>query len=185
MNINLLRKKLSQRLHQNELYEIINYAQGTESNSMKWNLYYLLFDTNKRVSDNAAWVFNHFDLYNNQWLYPKHDELINETMHTRSDTKRRLLLNLLLRQPFSKANFRTDFFDFCLEHLSSLKAPTSIRVLCIKLAYKQSSLFSELLFELQNTLEFMDADLLPAGLKTIRRNVLKNIQKYSAIHINK
>ena len=170
-----LRRKLSDKLHEDDLFEILYEAQGVEDNPMKRNLYRLLFDEDKRVSDNAAWIFAHFDLHTNQWLYGKHDELVDEAMRTNSSTKRRLLLSVLLRQPFVAATFRTDFLDFCLNRMISVSEPVAIRVLCLKLAYEQSLFFPEFLAELRNTLEIMEPELLQAGLKTARRNVLKQI----------
>lgn len=170
-----LRRKLSDRLHEEDLYEILYETQGIEDNPVKQHLYRLLFEEDKRVSDNAAWIFTHFDLHTNQWLYDKHDELVDEAMRTVSTTKRRLLLTILLRQPFTEATFRTDFLDFCLHRMMSVSEPVGVRALCLKLAYQQSLFFPELLAELQNTLELMEPDLLQAGLKTARRNVLKQI----------
>lgn len=170
-----LRRKLSEKLREDDLFEILYEAQGIEDNPMKRNLYRLLFDEDKRVSDNVAWIFAHFDLHTNQWLYGKHDELVDEAMRTNSSTKRRLLLSVLLRQPFAAATLRTDFLDFCLNRMISVSEPVAIRVLCLKLAYEQSLFFPEFLAELRNTLEIMEPELLQTGLKTARRNVLKQI----------
>lgn len=172
-----LRKRLSGRLREDDLHEINYYAQGIEDNPVKLALYRLLFDADKRVSDNAAWVFTHFDLHTNEWLYPKRNELIDEAMRTDSDTKRRLLLNLLLRQPCDEENARADFLDFCVERMSAVSEQTSVRVLCMKLAYEQCRPFPELLTELQSVLEIMEPDLLPSGLRTARKNVLGTIRK--------
>ncbi len=170
-----LREKLSKRLNEEDLFEITYHMQGIEDTPAKRALYCLLFDEDKRVSDNAAWVFAHFDLYSNKWLYPKQQELIDEAMRTLSNTKRRLLLNLLLRQPFHPANIRTDFLDFCLKRMSLTSEPTAIKVLCMKLAYEQCKSYPELLAELRETLEIMEPDLLPAALKTARRIIIRNL----------
>lgn len=170
-----LRRKLSGKLCEDDFYEILYETQGAEDSLEKQYLYRLLFDEDKRVSDNAAWAFAHFDLHTNQWLYDKHNELVDEAMRTSSATKRRLLLNILLRQPFTATTLRTDFLDFCLHHVTSASEPVAIRVLCLKLAYQQSLFYPELLAELKNTLEMMEPELLQAGLKTARRNVLKQI----------
>lgn len=170
-----LRKILSQKLTEEDLFEITFHTQGIEDTPAKRALYNLLFDEDKRVSDNAAWVLTHFDLYSNMWLYPRQHELMDEAMRTSSSTKRRLLLTLLLRQPFSTTDILTDFLNFCLKHMLLTSEPTAIRVLCMKLAYEQCKLFPDLLAEFREELEIMEPDLLPAALKTARRNLLKKL----------
>ena len=137
MNYTTLRKRLSGRLHEDDIHEITFYAQGIEDEPVKSALYTLLFDEDKRIAENAAWIFAHFDLHSNQWLYPRHNELIDEAMRTPSGTKRRLLLGLLLRQPFTENGFRTDFFDFCLRCIVASDEPTAVRCLSVKLACEQ------------------------------------------------
>ena len=53
--------------------------------------------------------------------------------------------------------------------------PTAVRVLCMKLAYEQCKFFPDLLTELRAGLEVMEPALLPAALKTARRNLLKKL----------
>ena len=176
MNYYTLRKRLSTRIREDDIHEITFHAQGIEDEPVKQALYRLLFDADKRISDNAAWVFARFDLYSNRWLYSKRDELTEEAMHTPSDTKRRLLFTLLLRQPFTPDNFRTDFFDFCLNRILAPEEPTAVRCLSVKLAYEQCRFFPELLTELQMTLEMTEREPLSAGMRTACRNTLKAIQ---------
>lgn len=68
----------------------------------KEELYRLTFDEDNRVAFNALHVLSNFDLANNEWLYCKHDELIDRVMKEEHVGKRRLMLNLLLRQPFEE-----------------------------------------------------------------------------------
>ena len=53
-----------------------------KKNPVKEVLYALLFDSDDRVAENAVWIFAHFDRANNEWLYDKHDALIDEAMRT-------------------------------------------------------------------------------------------------------
>ncbi len=173
---NPFKERLSGIIHDNDIQEIAYLTQGKQNNRKKEALYELLFDTDKRTSDNAAWVFTHFDLYNNEWLYQKHEELINEAMKTNSQTKCRLILTLLNRQPFVKENIRTDFLDFCLGHMADASEPIGIRCLCMKLAYEQCHLFKELSSELKVTIEMMEPDFLEAGIRSTRKNILKKLE---------
>lgn len=169
------RERLSKSIRKDDIYEMVYYAQGKEDNIAKRALYKLVFDPDKRLSNNAAWVFCNFDLRSNEWLYTKHDELIDEAMRTGDGAKRRLMLVLLLRQPFDKDNLRTDFLDFCLDCISSGKESTSVRTLSIKLAYEQCKSYPDLLRELKSTLELLEPDLLSTGVRTVRRKTIADI----------
>ena len=152
-------------------------TQGPDNDSLKEELYILISDEDVRVSYNALWVFTHFDLANNKWLYAKHDELIDKAIAEKHEGKRRLLLTLILRQPFDRDTLRTDFIDFCFDTIQSSHESYANRALCMKLAYEQCRFFPELLSELSNCLEIISAESLSSGLKTARRNVMKKILK--------
>ncbi len=171
------REKLSKSIRKTDVYECVYYAQGKEDCTAKEALYKLMFDTDKRIANNAAWVFCNFDMRSNEWLYTKHDELIDEAMRTDDDTKRRLMLQLLLRQPFDKDRLRADFLDFCLNCIVSGKETTSVRTLSIKLAYEQCKHYPDLLRELRQTLEMLEPGSLSTGVRTVRRKTLVEIDK--------
>lgn len=171
------RKRLLQRLSQDDIHEICFLTQGTDNDGLKEELYALISDEDVRVSYNALWVFVHFDLSNNRWLYAKHDELIDKVISEKHEGKKRLLLTLLLRQPFECDTLRTDFIDFCFDTIQSSHESYANRALCMKLAYEQCRFFPELLSELSNCLEIISAESLSSGLKTARRNVMKKILK--------
>ena len=171
------RKRLLQRLSQDDIHEICFLTQGPDNDSLKEELYTLISDEDVRVSYNALWVLTHFDLANNEWLYAKHDELIDKAIAEKHEGKRRLLLTILLRQPFQCDTLRTDFIDFCFETIQSSHESYANRALCMKLAYEQCRFFPELLYELSNCLEIISAESLSSGLKTARRNVVKKILK--------
>jgi hypothetical protein len=170
-----LRQILSQRLHENDICELCNWSQGQRNDHHKAKLYQLMMDEDKRISDNAAWVFTHFTSFDAAWLYDKHDELIDEVMKTTSETKRRLLLNLLLGQRFTKENMRTDFLDFCLERLTDAHEPVGVKAQCMKLAYQQCKPFPELLQELRYTLEMLEPEVHSAGMKSAMRKIKQRL----------
>ena len=84
------RKRLLQRLSQDDIHEMCFLTQGPDNDSLKEELYTLISDEDVRVSYNALWVFAHFDLANNEWLYAKHDELIDKAIAEKHDGKKRL-----------------------------------------------------------------------------------------------
>lgn len=171
------RNRLLQRLSQDDIHEICFLTQGPDNDSLKEELYTLISDEDVRVSYNALWLFTYFDLANNKWLYAKHDELIDKAIAEKHEGKRRLLLTLILRQPFDRDTLRTDFIDFCFDAIQSSHESYANRALCMKLAYEQCRFFPELLSELSNCLEIISAESLSSGLKTARRNVMKKILK--------
>ena len=171
-----LHEFLSNRIDMNDIYAVCFYTQGRENDARKEELYRVMMDDEGRAGGNAAWIFSHFALAENEWLYSKQQELMDAVMHTESITKRRIMMVLLERQPFTEEGFRADYLDFCLEHMAVLEEPYGIRALCMKQAFVQCSLVPELLPELEATLQLMDDNFLSSGLRTAKRNVLRKIR---------
>ena len=170
-----MKESLIYRLSQSDIHELCALTQGGRNNSLKEQLYQLTLDADRRVATNALWVFTHFALADNEWLYAKHDQLIDRCLNEKDATKLRLMLNLLLRQPFDEEAIRTDFIDFCLTRLADLKSPYAVRAQCIKLAYEQMKYWPELLNELRQTLEMISCEPLSPGLRSAWRQVMKNL----------
>ena len=166
---------LTNRLSQSEINELCVLTQGEHNNNLKEELYQLTLDANRRVATNALWVFTHFAVVDNEWIYAKHDQLIDRCLNEKDATKLRLMLNLLLRQPFTEEDVRTDFIDFCLMRLADPKSPYAIRAQCIKLAYEQMRYWPELLNELRQTLNMLSCEPLSPGLRSAWRQVMKKL----------
>ena len=175
-NSHNLRNRLLGRIHENDIHELCHVIQCCEDHSLLEQLYTLLFDSEKRVADNAAWLFTHLDAAHQGWLYPKCDELMQEAMSTSSETKRRLLLTLLVAQPLCEDNLRTDFLDFCMNQMISSGSSVGVRALSMKLSFLLCRLYPELLAEFSSALEMLDdtSPLTPA-LRVARKNILKKI----------
>ena len=167
--------QLTHRLSQSDINELCALTQGEHNDNLKEELYQLTLDSDRRVATNALWVFTHFASDDNKWLYAKHDLLIDRCLKEKDATKLRLMLNLLLRQPYTEEDIRTDFIDFCLMRLADPKSPYAIRALCIKLAYEQMKHWPELLNELRQTLEMISCEPLSPGLRSAWRQVMKKL----------
>ena len=148
-----------------------NDAKALAGADFKEELFQLLFDPDKRTSDNAAWVLTHLPKTADAWLAERQNILIDETMRTASTTKRRLIMNLLERTSFDPDHIRIDFLDFCFNAILS-DAPVGVKSLAIKLAYAQSVHYPELLEEINATLRMMEPEELPAALKHLRGKML-------------
>lgn len=166
---------LTHRLSQSEIMQLCALTQGEHNDNLKEELYQLTLDANRRVAVNALWTFTHFAADDNVWLFAKHDQLIDRCLNEKDTTKLRLILTLLLRQPFDEEAIRTDFIDFCLARLTDARAPYAIRAQCIKLAYEQMRYWSELLDELRQTLEMISCEPLSPGLRSAWKQVMKKI----------
>lgn len=177
-----MRKKLNKKLCMDDIYEICILCHG--NSRKKAELYQLIFDEDERVATNALWVFTHFDMQNNEWLYAKHDDLIDRVLVEKNETKRRLILQLLLRQPFEEKSLRSDFIDFCIAKITACSQPYAIRSYCMKLAYEQMKYYPELLTELKAAIDMLEQEPLSPGLTSAKKQVMKKI-KLSLGHFGK
>ena len=172
-----MRNQLINRLSINDIYSLCLQTQGKENNCLKEELYQLTFDENERVAFNALWALSHFDEANNPWLFQKHDDLIDRVLVEKNMTKLRLMLSLLIRQPFEEATLRSDFIDYCIAKITACSYPYAIRAYCMKLAYEQMKYYPELLTELKAALDMLEQEALSPGLASAKRQVMKKIKK--------
>lgn len=170
-----LRARLSGRLHNKDIQELILQAQGEEKREQKEQLYCLTSDKEERVAYNALWVWTHFAESDILWLRPRQQELVDRAMAETHCGKKRLLLTILERLPFEEEDLRTDFIDFCLHGLLSVGEATSCKALYIKLAYKQCRYYQELRDELVASLDMLSVGSLSSGTKTARKNILNKL----------
>lgn len=171
---------LTHRLSQSEIMQLCASTHGAHNNHLKEKLYQLTLDDDRRVATNALWVFTHFAAVDMEWLYAKHDQLIDRCLNEKDATKLRLMLNLLLSQPYTEEDIRTDFIDFCLARITDARAPYAIRAQCIKLAYEQMCHWHELLDELRQTLDLISCEPLSSGLRSAWKQVMKKILSCNA-----
>ena len=177
MRAEIMRNQLINRLSVNDIYSLCLLTQGKENNCLKEELYQLTFDENDRVSFNALWALTHFDEANNLWLFQKHNELIDRVLAEKNETKRRLMLHLLLRQPFEEESLRSDFIDFCIAKITACSQPYAIRCYCMKLAYEQMKYYPELLEELRMALDMLEQEVLSPGMLSAKRQIMKKIKR--------
>ncbi|MDR1715196.1 MAG: hypothetical protein LBS20_05075 [Prevotella sp.] len=165
--------RLSLRIGMNDINEILRLTH--DSDTRKQELYNLVIGEDEAIGYHAAWIFTHFSSQDNEWLYSKQNQLINEVLVCKHGGKRRVMLNLLYRQPFPNPP-RVDFLDFCLERMMSSEELPGVKSLCMKIAYELCRPIPELIQELKTMLVMMEGDLVPS-IRAVRRNILKAIQK--------
>ena len=159
-----MKQKLFGRISKDNILELCFLTQGDKNDHRKEEFYRLTFDEDNRVAFNALHVLSNFDLANNEWLYSKHDELIDRVMKEEHVGKCRLMLNFLLRQPFEEEFLHSDFIDFCVSKITACAQPYAIRAYCMKLAYEQMKYYPELLSELKMALDMLEQETLSPGI---------------------
>ena len=131
-----------------------------------------VFNADDRVSRNALWGLTKASDRELSELQVILNELIDQAMQTENSSVRRLTLNSIERLKMDEEDLRTDFLDFCLEHMASIEEFPGIQTLCMKLAFRMCQFYPELMGELKRTLESMEIDYYKPAVKGIRARIL-------------
>ena len=100
------------------------------------------------------------------------NDFINQAMQTENSSVRRLTLNIVERLEIKEDDLRTDFLDFCLEHITDVEEFPGIQSVCMKLAFRMCKFYPELMDELKRTLEAMEIDYYKPAVKCVRTRIL-------------
>lgn len=100
------------------------------------------------------------------------DKFINQAMQTDNSSVRRLSLNIVERLEMNEEDLRTDFLDFCLDHMIDVEEFPGIQSVCMKLAFRMCKFYPELMDELKRTLEAMEIDYYKPAVKCVRNRIL-------------
>lgn len=157
-------------------------AQSSFDDREFGEFFQLLYDEEARVAENVAWIMSHFNKAGRERLNSRKQLIMAEAMRTSNATKLRLLLTIILRQPFLEEEIATPFLDFCLDNITNSAQPIAIKSLSIYLSFQQCRFFPELLQELEAILHSYDGVPLSPGLKCARTKVLQMIAKNKKKH---
>jgi len=151
------------------------------------------FDPDYRVARSALWGLTKATNEELSGLQVIINDLIDQAMQTDNSSVRRLTLNIIERLNISgkqelsnplelpgeselsmmdEDDFRTDFLDFCLEHMVSIEEFPGTQTLCMKLAFRMCHFYPELMDELKRTLEAMEIDYYKPAVKGLRNKIL-------------
>lgn len=130
-----------------------------------------------KVARNAFWILTKATDEELSQLQPMLHELMELAMSADNSSVRRLSLNIVERLKIAEDDLRTDFLDFCLNHMIAIDECPGIQSLCLKLAYRQCSFYPELMDELVRTLDSMDADCYKPALRSVRTRILSGKMK--------
>ena len=130
------------------------------------------FDEDYRVARSALWGLTKASDNELSELQLLMNELIDLAMKTENSSVRRLTLNVIERLKMKEEELRTDFLDFCLEHLLNVEEFPGIQAVCAKLAFRMCKFYPELMDELIRTLEGMEIEYYKPAVKSIRNRIL-------------
>ena len=136
-----------------------------------------VFDSDYRVARSALWGLTKSTNEELSELQVILNELIDQAMQTENSSVRRLTLNIIERLSMDEDDLRTDFLDFCFEHMVCIEEFPGIQTLCMKLAYRMCTFYPELMNELKRTLEAMEIDYYKPAVKCLRKRILSGKYK--------
>ena len=131
-----------------------------------------VFDSDYRVARSALWGLTKATDKELSELQMMLNELIDQAMQTENSSVRRLTLNIIERLEMNEDDLRTDFLDFCFEHMVSIEEYSGIQTLCMKLAYRMCTFYPELMDEMKRTLEAMEIGYYKPAIKGLRKRIL-------------
>ena len=135
------------------------------------------FDTDYRVARTALWGLTKAKDEELSELKVIYNELIDQAMQTENSSVRRLTLNIIEKLKMDEDDLRTDFLDFCFEHMVSIEEFPGIQTLCMKLAFRMCTFYPELMDELKRTLEAMEIEYYKPAIKCLRKRIFSGRYK--------
>ena len=157
--------------HVDEIKLLAKRAHDDEQ--LREELFLLMQTAQGHEASDAAWVLTHLAAEDNKYIDKHRDELVALALRTSEVPIRRLSLTLLERLGWGIGDVRTDLLDFCLEHMMLPEEPYGVKSLCIKLAYRQCRHYPELKEELRQSLLLMEPSELGTGVKHTRNKILQ------------
>ena len=130
------------------------------------------FSQDYRVARSALWGLTKANKKELSQLQVILNKLIDQAMQTDNSSVRRLSLNIIEKLDMSENELRTDFLDFCFEHMIDIGEYPGIQSVCMKLAFRMCRFYPELTDELRRTLEAMEIDYYKPAAKCVRNRIL-------------
>ncbi len=162
--------------------EIKTIAQKAHDNAaVRESLFDALQSDNRDEAVHAAWALTHLPKGDNKHISQHRIALVNLSTTTADTSLRRITLALLERLDWTVADaenvpdYYVNLLDFCFGHLMMADEPYGVRSLCMKLAYKLSLPYPDLLAELRQSLQMLEPSELGGGVRHTRNKILKSL----------
>ena len=136
-----------------------------------------MHDNDHQVARNALWALTKANKVEMKQLQPLRDKLIELAMAADNSSVRRLSLNLVERLAMKEDEVRTDFLDFCFQHMVDVQEFPGIQSLCMKLAFRMCKYYPELMGELKRTVEAMEMEYYKPAVKCVVNKILSGKMK--------
>lgn len=131
-----------------------------------------VYSNDDRVARFALWAMTKATDKELAQLQDMLHELIELALSTNNSSVRRLSLTIIERLKIGEEDLRTDFLDFCLEHMADVEELPGIQTLCMKLAYRMCKFYPELMSEFMCIVETMHIDFYKPAIVGLRKKVL-------------
>ena len=131
-----------------------------------------MHDEDYQVARNSLWTLTKATDEELSQLQPILHELNDLALSAENSSVRRLSLNVIVRLQMQEDDLRTDFLDFCLEHMMDINEYPGIQSLCMKIAYRMSTFYPELMEELIRTVKSMEMEYYKPAVKSVRNRIL-------------
>lgn len=149
--------------------------------TLRESLFADMQSSERETAVQAAWALTHLPAIDNCHIDAHRETLVSLAISTPDVSLRRITLTLLERLDWQASNvdetpeYYVALLDFCFEHLLLPDETYGVRSLCMKLAYKISLPFPELLDELRQSLLLIEPTDLGAGVRHTRNKLLKQL----------
>lgn len=153
------------------------YTEAKKENSLAEFCQRFMHDEDYQVARNALWGLTKASDEELKELQPLLHSLIDLAINATNPSVRRLALNITERLEMHEDDLRTDFLDFCLEHMADVEEYPGIQSLCMKLAYRMATFYPELMGELLRILDAMEIEYYKPAVKSVRTRILSGKMK--------
>ncbi len=162
--------------HVSEIKAIAKKAHDNET--LCEELFADLFGGEREVAVVAAWTLTHLPKEDNDRIAIHREELVHFAITTPDISLRRITLTLLERLEWLVENedmtpeYHVSLLDFCFTEMMKNEEPYGVRSLCMKIAYKISRPYPELLDELRQSLLLIEPTDLGSGVRHTQKKIL-------------
>jgi hypothetical protein len=137
-----------------------------------WEIY---LSAEEPVSRRAAWIIDTASEDKPVWIEAFLPQLISKLPKFNHDGLKRHALRMIARMPFP-ADREGELLNLCFEWLLSTTESVAVKMYCIQILYRLSTIEPDILQELYDTIDFQMADGTP-GFRNIGGKILKEIDK--------
>ena len=152
-----------------------------EDAAVRERLFAAMLDDDRDEAVHSAWALTHLPKTDNPHIATHRERLTNLGISTPDTSLRRITLSLLERIDWTVSDidnthdYYVSLLNFCMEHMMMIDEPFGVRSLCMKVAYKLSLPYPELMGELRECLQMIEPTELGAGVRHTRNKILNTL----------